>query len=438
MQALHTPRTGTVQTVCTSQDAMAHRFQSIRAQTRALAKPLSAEDCQLQSMPDASPAKWHLAHLTWFFETFILEKYEKNFKPFDASFRVLFNSYYNGVGDKHPRSERGLISRPTLASVLAYRAQVDERVLAVLERFSHDQELMQLVVLGLQHEQQHQELLLTDIKHAFSMNPAQPAYARRWPLSSTAPQPMTWHGYEGGLIAHGFDAARDGSFAFDNEVPRHTAYTAPFEVASRLVTNGDYMAFIDDAGYQRAELWLSMGWDWLQSGQHTLPLYWQANLSGYENFTLQGLVNVDTNTPACHLNYFEADAFARWSGARLPTEFEWECAASKLSKSSGHGNFVESAAFHPIPLQHARAEEPAQLFGDVWEWTQSNYNPYPGYRPWEGLVGEYNGKFMCNQFVLRGGSCATPKSHIRASYRNFFPPDARWQFSGLRLARDAG
>ncbi len=436
-----------LQTAPHSQKPIALHFQRIRMQSEALAQPLSAEDCQLQSMPDASPTKWHLAHLTWFFETFILEKFEANFKPFDASFRVLFNSYYNGIGDKHPRAQRGLISRPTLAGVMAYRKAVDERVLAVLSQYPHDDELARLITLGLHHEQQHQELLLTDIKHALSMNPAtsmSSAYAKRWPLSSIAPQPMTWHGYDGGLVEHGHDAAQDGAFAFDNETPRHKVYLAPFELASRLVTNGDFLAFMADAGYQRPELWLSMGWDWVQAGQHALPLYWRASLSahaGYENFTLQGMVDVDPNTPVCHLNYFEADAYARWStsrwsGARLPTEFEWELAARHI-KTPLNGNFVESTAYHPMPLQHAKSDGPSQLYGDVWEWTQSNYNPYPGYKPWEGLVGEYNGKFMCNQFVLRGGSCATPQSHMRASYRNFFPPDARWQFSGLRLARDA-
>ena len=435
-----------LQTVPQSLPPLVLRFKRIRMQSEALAKPLSAEDCQLQSMPDASPTKWHLAHLTWFFETFVLEKYEANFQPFDASFRVLFNSYYNGIGGKHPRAQRGLISRPTLAGVMAYRKAVDERVLAVLSKHPHDGELAQLITLGLHHEQQHQELLLTDIKHAFSMNPAtsmSSPYAKRWPLSSIAPQPVTWCGYEGGLVEHGFASASDDlahSFAFDNETPRHRTYLAPFQLASRLVTNGDYLAFMADGGYQRPELWLAMGWDWVQAGQHALPLYWHPSLSvhsGYENFTLQGMVEVDPNTPACHLNYFEADAFARWSDARLPTEFEWELAATHI-KTPLTGNFVESTAYHPLPLQNAKSDSPSQMFGDVWEWTQSNYNPYPGYKPWEGLVGEYNGKFMCNQFVLRGGSCATPQSHVRASYRNFFPPDARWQFSGLRLARDAG
>ncbi len=421
---------------------LASEFKKIRSQTEALIRPLSAEDCQLQSMPDASPAKWHLAHITWFFETFILEKFEPDFKPFDTSFRVLFNSYYNGVGNKHPRPQRGLISRPSLDEVLAYRAQVNERILNLLAARGIDPQLAELVTLGLHHEQQHQELLLTDIKHALSFNPQRPAYARRWPLAGIHPQPVRWHRHDGGLMHHGFDETRDGGFAFDNETPRHRVYIAPFELASRLVTNGEMMAFIADGGYQRPELWLAMGWDWVQAGQRCQPLYWQAMGDGvgsgdYINFTLQGMVKVDPNTPVCHLSYFEADAFARWAGARLPTEVEWELAARELpSGSAAGGNFLENAAYHPLPLQEAAQAAPSQMLGDVWEWTQSNYNPYPRYKPWAGLVGEYNGKFMCNQFVLRGGSCATPQSHIRASYRNFFPPDAQWQFSGLRLARD--
>ena len=422
-------------------------FSAVRAQTENLIKPLSTEDCQLQSMPDASPAKWHLAHLTWFFETFILERFEKDFTPFDPGFRVLFNSYYNGVGDKYPRPKRGLISRPSLKEVLDYRTQVNQRILETIAKVDarstpeEQAEFAQLISLGLHHEQQHQELILTDIKHALFFNPGRPVYARRWPLAGTHPQPVSWVAYQGGLVEHGFDAAHDGTFAFDNETPRHRFFVAPFELADRLVTNGEMMAFIRDGGYQRADLWLSMGWDWVQAGQHALPLYWQAGDSaadaGFQNFTLQGLVDVDPNTPVCHLSYFEADAFARWSGARLPTEFEWELAARGLPNNP-QGNFVENAAFHPLPLQENKPGLPMQMFGDVWEWTQSNYNPYPGYKPWEGLVGEYNGKFMCNQFVLRGGSCATPQSHMRASYRNFFPPDAQWQFSGLRLARGTG
>jgi len=423
--------------------ALAQRFRAVREQTEKLVRPLSAEDCQLQSMPDASPAKWHLAHLTWFFETFILERYEKNFKPFDASFRVLFNSYYNGVGDKHPRPQRGLISRPSLQQVKAYRAEVDERVQDVIGRIQAgsrhpaSSELLQLITLGLHHEQQHQELLLTDIKHALSLNPARPAYAGHWPLAGISPQPLHWLSFGGGLLQHGFDPDADGTFAFDNEMPRHKIWLDPFEIGSQLVTNGQMIAFIADGGYRRPELWLSMGWDWVQANAARLPMYWQGQRDNYRNFTLQGLVDVDPNTPVSHLSYFEADAYARWAGARLPTEFEWEFAARAVVAAQGlRGNFVESTAYHPIPLRQHNPAQPAQMFGDVWEWTRSNYNPYPGYKPWEGLVGEYNGKFMCNQLVLRGGSCATPQSHARASYRNFFPPEAQWQFSGLRLARD--
>jgi ergothioneine biosynthesis protein EgtB len=419
---------------------LAQRFQQVRQQTGLLAQPLSAEDCQLQSMPDASPAKWHLAHVTWFFETFVLERFETDFTPFDARFRMLFNSYYNGVGDKYPRASRGLISRPSLQDVRAYRAQVDARVLKLLSKADpvHHNDLAPLVTLGLHHEQQHQELLLTDIKHALSFNPQQPAYTPRQPRAGMDPQPMRWHAYAGGLVSHGFDEPLDGAFAFDNEAPRHRVFIAPFALASRPVSNGDMMAFIADGGYQRPELWLAMGWDWVTAGPHQLPLYWQRNAGDYHHFTLQGLMEVDSNTPVCHLSYFEADAFARWAGARLPTEFEWELAARTLPASGKPpANFAENAAYHPLPQTPSGDDAPAQLLGDVWEWTQSNYNPYPGYQAWEGVVGEYNGKFMCNQFVLRGGSCATPQSHMRASYRNFFPPDAQWQFSGLRLARNA-
>ena len=419
---------------------LAERFSSVRAQTEALAQPLTPEDCQLQSMPDASPTKWHLAHLTWFFETFILEKYERAFKPFDASFRVLFNSYYNGIGDKHPRAERGLISRPSLKDVMAYRANVNERVLSILCKTSAemDTDLIQLVTLGLHHEQQHQELLLTDIKHALSRNPAMPAYARRWPLARIAPQALGWHSYAGGLVELGAESPPLGDFVFDNETPSHSVFVAPFELASRPSTNGEWLAFMADGGYRRPELWLASGWDWVQAGARSMPLYWLSADDGYRNFTLQGVVPIDPNTPACHLSYFEADAFARWSKARLPTEFEWELTANQLQDKHPQGNFVEAAVFHPMAVQRANASEPSQMFGDVWEWTQSNYNPYPGYEPWAGLVGEYNAKFMCNQFVLRGGSCATPQDHIRATYRNFFPPEACWQFSGVRLARNVG
>jgi ergothioneine biosynthesis protein EgtB len=413
---------------------LARAFMDVRQATLALAAPLSPEDCQVQSMPDASPAKWHLAHITWFFETFILEPCEPAFKPFDASFRVLFNSYYQGVGEMHPRAQRGLITRPTLADVLRYRADVDARVLRLLASRADDPALSELVTLGLHHEQQHQELLLTDIKHALSFSPLHKAYAKRWPMTTVRAQPLRWLGFEGGLIEHGFDAALDGAFSFDNEGPRHRAYTAPFELASRPATYGEYLAFIDDGGYRRPELWLSMGWEWVRGGHRSAPLYWRQVDGVWLNHTLQGQVEIDARTPVCHLSYFEADAFARWAGARLPTEVEWELAARSL-RAPQHPNFANRGAYHPLPADDASSNEPLQMFGDVWEWTQSSYGPYPGYRALPGAVGEYNGKFMCNQYVLRGGSCATPAGHVRASYRNFFPPDAQWQFSGVRLAR---
>jgi ergothioneine biosynthesis protein EgtB len=416
--------------------ALAQRFGQVRAQTLALAKDLSPEDCQAQSMPDASPVKWHLAHTTWFFETFILEKYETNFRAHDPQFRVLFNSYYNGIGSKHPRPERGLVTRPGLSEVLSYRTAVEERLLNLLSQNANPR-LLELVNLGLHHEQQHQELILTDFKHLLSRNPALPAYAKRWPLTAVQPQALGWERFAGGLVAMGYSAPSDGDFSFDNESPAHQHHLRPFEMGTRLVTYGEYIEFMEDGGYTRPELWLSLGWDWVQASQRRMPLYWQQRDGRYCNFTLQGLVDIDPHTPICHLSYFEADAYARWAGARLPTEHEWEHAARGVSAQAvGQSNFLESRAYHPLALRQAGSGL-QQMFGDVWEWTQSNYNPYPGFAPAEGAVGEYNGKFMCNQFVLRGGSCVTPRSHVRASYRNFFPPEAQWQFSGLRLARDA-
>jgi ergothioneine biosynthesis protein EgtB len=409
------------------------RFNSVRAQTLALAAPLSAEDCQLQSMPDTSPTKWHLAHTSWFFETFVLERFEPNFKAYDASFKVLLNSYYNGVGELGVRVERGLMSRPSLERVYAYRNAVDERVAALLQTHSSNTAMQELVLLGTHHEQQHQELLLTDIKHAFSRNPALPAYAARWPMVTVHPQPVAWFSLEGGLARVGGASA---PFSFDNEGPAHEVFLRPYEIASRPVTYGDYLAFMQDDGYARPELWLSLGWDWVRAQHAVAPLYWSQHDGVWHNFTLQGLVAIDANTPLPHLNYFEADAFARWAGARLPTEAEWEHAALHLQVPA-KGNFLESNAFHTLPQALAASIHPQQMLGDVWEWTQSSYNAYPGFKAATGAVGEYNGKFMCNQFVLRGGSCVTPMSHIRATYRNFFPPQAQWQFSGLRLARDA-
>jgi ergothioneine biosynthesis protein EgtB len=429
-----------------SPNALQVRYAKVRAQTQRLAAPLSAEDCQAQSMPDASPVKWHLAHVTWFFETFILERFECEFTPFNPAFRVLFNSYYNAVGDKHPRTDRGLLTRPSFNEVLQWRAQVDARMTALLAQ-PMAEEVRHLVELGLQHEQQHQELLLTDIKHLLSCSALQSVYKKAWPLAAVAPGTAAWVAFAGGLADIGHTGA---GFAFDNESPRHRVWLAPYALHSRLVTHGEWLEFMRGGGYGDARWWLSAGWDWVRAQGITAPMYWsqpagaQGPRDGWHSFTLYGQVPIDPHTPMTHISYFEADAYARWraatdsscQGARLPTEAEWEAAvAPQATALQAQGNFVESAALHPMPVARARPGL-VQVLGDVWEWTSSSYQAYPGYQPWEGAVGEYNGKFMVNQYVLRGGSCATPSSHIRASYRNFFPSDARWQFSGLRLARD--
>ena len=410
--------------------ALAARYTAVRRATLALADPLSAEDCALQSMPDASPVKWHLAHTTWFFETFVLVPHVRDYTVFDPAFRVLFNSYYHGVGDRHPRPERGLVSRPDLATVRAYRVHVDAAIEALLAG-PLAATVRNLIELGLQHEQQHQELIVTDVKHLLARNPLRPVYHPRWPLARVQPRPLAWHACEGGLVKVGHQAE---GFAFDNELPAHQVFVAPFELASRPVTHGEYAAFIADGGYRRPELWLSLGWDTVCAQGWEAPLYWERGDRGWRTFTLHGMVDIDDHTPVCHLSYFEADAYARWAGARLPSEFEWELGARDLPVD---GNFAESGALHPMPYAGTRnAQRPIQMFGDVWEWTHSAYAPYPGYRTAPGAVGEYNGKFMCAQYVLRGGSCASPASHLRATYRNFFAPEARWQFSGVRLARD--
>ena len=412
---------------------VAELFRRTRSATENLAAPLSPEDCALQPMPDASPVKWHLAHTSWFFETFILERFVEGYVHFDPSYRVLFNSYYNAVGDKHPRPQRGMISRPGLADVLAYRQHVNEQMHALISRTdTPDDELIDLIILGVNHEEQHQELILTDLKYLLSLNPLKPFYQKNWPLTPITARKPVWHAFQGGVVEAGY--AGD-AFAFDNETPRHKTYVHPFELASHPVTHGDFLAFVEDGGYRRPDLWLSLGWDAVQAHGWEAPLYWEEREEKWHTFTLHGMVPIDPNTPLCHVSYFEADAFARWAGARLPTEFEWELASSNVSVE---GNFVDSNALHPLALRDAPdAPGLAQMFGDVWEWTQSSYAPYPGFKTANGAIGEYNGKFMCNQYVLRGGSCATPKRHIRPTYRNFFPADARWQFSGLRLARDA-
>jgi ergothioneine biosynthesis protein EgtB len=409
---------------------LASRYRAARDRTEHLAAPLSAEDCQVQSMPDASPVKWHLAHTTWFFETFVLAPHAAGYEPFHPSFCYLFNSYYNAVGDRLPRPRRGLMTRPTLDEVYDYRAAVD-RAMGSFLGGSGDlpAEIADVITLGINHEQQHQELILTDVKHALSLNPLRPAYRDDPGDHAAGPAPRArWVEFGGGLREVGHDGR---GFAFDNEGPRHRTYLEPFRVASRPATVGEYLAFLADDGYKRPEFWLSDGWAAVQARGWEAPLYWERVGGAWHAFTLGGLRRLVESEPICHVSYYEADAFARWSGARLPTEAEWEVAAEGVEVA---GNLLESDRLHPRPV--GDSDGLAQVFGDAWEWTQSPYTPYPGSRPASGALGEYNAKFMCNQLVLRGGSCATPASHIRATYRNFFPPDARWQFSGVRLASD--
>ncbi len=410
-------------------------------------------------MADASPIKWHLAHVSWFFETFVLERFETGFQPHHPAFRVLFNSYYHGVGAQHPRAQRGLVTRPGLAEVMAYRQAVDERVLCLLQAPSAWQTpLRALLELGLQHEQQHQELMLADLCHLLSCNPLDPVY--RAPQALAPPQGVSadlrWLNVDGGRVAIGHGG--DG-FAFDNEGPRHDCWLQPYALADRLVTQGEWAAFIADGAYREPRWWLSAGWDWVQAHHIQAPLYWRreggaggGTKASWSRFTLRGRLDLDPQAPVAHISLYEADAFAQWWRAqhpaqppvRLPTEAEWEHAAAQVPlQQLQRGNFVESGALLPLaaPAEEATTAAPAalrQLWGDAWEWTASAYTPYPGYVPWDGAVGEYNGKFMINQYVLRGGSCATPRSHVRNSYRNFFAADARWQFSGVRLARTLG
>jgi ergothioneine biosynthesis protein EgtB len=406
-------------------DDVLARFMRVRRQTLALIHGLASEDMQVQSMPDASPTKWHLAHTAWFFEQFVLGKNPSYQSP-NSAWHYLFNSYYESVGPMHARPQRGLISRPTVDEIRDYRARIDE---AVGELISHgiDAELAARIELGLHHEQQHQELLLTDIKHAFWCNPLHPVYrdvVAVTPAGSSSPMRFL-PGKEGAVdIGH-----RGNGFAYDNETPRHRTWLSPHTIANRLVTNSEYVAFVRDGGYREAGLWLSDGWATVQREGWQRPLYWQEDLSS--EFTLMGIRELEPQAPVCHLSYFEADAFARWAGARLPTEAEWEDAAASLKTT---GNFQESHRFHPVAA--SRGDGLQQMYGDVWEWTSSPYVSYPGFKPLPGALGEYNGKFMNGQWVLRGGSCATPSEHIRASYRNFFPPHARWQFAGIRLGQD--
>ena len=413
--------------------SLAERYRTVRQRTERLCDPLETEDYVIQTVTDVSPTRWHLAHVSWFFETFILKPYLPGYAPLDPRYAYLFNSYYVQAGERHARHQRGFLSRPTVAQVYAYRAYVDEHMQTLLATASAEtlRELTPLVEIGLHHEQQHQELLLTDIKHVFSVNPLYPVYRPRKPAAVAAVPTLAWVDFDEGLYEIGSEG--DGFF-YDNEGPRHRFFLNAYRLANRLVTNAEYLAFMDDDGYATPELWLSMGWAAREEHGWTAPAYWEKRDGQWMHFTLSGLREVDPDEPVCHVSYFEADAYARWAGARLPTEHEWEVAARTASI---RGNFVEDAHFHPVAARASTDDAPLlQVYGDVGEWTRSPYAPYPGYEPAPGALGEYNGKFMCNQFVLRGGSCATSGTHIRPTYRNFFPPDARWQFMGIRLAKD--
>jgi ergothioneine biosynthesis protein EgtB len=409
------------------------RYGEVRAATMGLAAPLSPEDQLVQSMPDASPTKWHLAHTTWFFETFLLSRFVPGYRAVDERYAYLFNSYYEAVGPRQPRPQRGAMTRPSLDEVRAYRETIDERMEALLDARLDGGEVRDRVELGLQHEQQHQELILTDIHHALWSNPLRPAYApgprRAGAGAAGRPGAEGWVSHPGGLVEIGHDGT---AFSFDNERPRHRSFLEPFQLARRAVTAGEYLRFVEDGGYRRPDLWLSDGWAAIQQHGWTAPLYWSRGGDGWSDFTLAAAQPLDLDAPVSHVSYYEAEAFARWAGARLPTEGEWETLAAACPLD---GNFVESGVRAPQPAPEAADTVPSQMFGDVWEWTASAYLPYPRFRPLEGELGEYNGKFMSGQMVLRGGSCFTPRTHIRATYRNFFPPAARWQMSGLRLAR---
>ncbi|HUC36328.1 MAG TPA: ergothioneine biosynthesis protein EgtB [Acidimicrobiales bacterium] len=411
-------------------ETLRERYRLVRELTEALAAPLSPEDQTVQSMPDVSPTKWHRAHVSWFFETFLLRKDLPGYRAFHPVYEYLFNSYYEGVGDRYPRPRRGVVSRPGVGEVTAYRSHVDDAMDRLLDRALRP-ETEDLVELGINHEQQHQELVLMDIKHVLSCNPIQPAYTKLEAVEPKASPPAELIESDGGMVEVGHD---DGGFAFDNESPRHGVLLAPFALDARPVTCGDWMAFIDDAGYRRPELWLSDGWATVCAEGWEAPEYWSWIDDRWWSFTLGGPKHVDPAEPVCHVSYYEADAFARWARARLPTEAEWEAAAATTTDADAQSgfNFLDLSVLHPRPV---KARSP--LFGEVWQWTSSSYGPYPGFRPAAGAVGEYNGKFMVNQYVLRGGCCVTPPGHVRATYRNFFPPGARWAFSGLRLAHDA-
>ncbi len=454
----HTDRELDIEVEYAREQDLTAEFARVREQSETLCEPLAVEDFGVQPMNDASPPKWHLAHTSWFFETFLLKPFQSDYEVFHPRFEYLYNSYYNGVGDPFPRQRRGLLSRPTVREIYAYRRYVDDAMMSLLS--STDAQVTGRIELGLNHEQQHQELLLTDVKYNLGHNPLYPAYRDDLTVSGAVAETTN-------LTFSSFSAAKAkvwigarGGFCFDNELPRHEALVPPFALADRVVTNAEYLEFIEDAGYQRPELWLSDGWNWLLQRrsvvQHDLlctPLYWVKPDEKWLEYRLGGLAKLEMAAPVTHVCYYEADAYARWAGYRLATEQEWETAAQEVrgvQKSPlspertvdidhdvpEYGNFVESHTLHPVPSRPASKKTCTQLFGDVWEWTASPYTAYPGYRPQAGTRGEYNGKFMSNQLVLRGGSCVTPRNHIRASYRNFFYPQDRWQFSGIRLAHD--
>ncbi len=456
-------RSPAAQRTSQAEDLLA-RYRDVRDFSKLLTRDLEPEDCVVQSMPDVSPTKWHLAHTSWFFETFVLKTWLKNYRPAIPEYGFLFNSYYNAAGSMHRRDLRGLISRPTVAESFRYRENIDRALEDLVSSASEEllREMESILVLGMNHEQQHQELLLTDIKHVLAQNPLHPVFRKRAEDKPAAVAPIKFVQFEETIATIGHDG---NGFSYDNESPRHRALVPAFSLATRLVTCGEYLRFIAEEGYRHSEFWLSLGWMTVNEQRWEAPLYWEKQDGEWWHFTLSGFRRVDENEPVTHVSYFEADAFASWAGARLPTEFEWERVAQEQAVA---GNFVELERFHPAPsstvipseaegsrrsylkasaegsLDSARddlAKGPSgtnlkQLFGDVWEWTRSSYSPYPGYRAERGVLGEYNGKFMCNQYVLRGGSCATSRSHIRATYRNFFQPEKRWQFTGIRLARD--
>lgn len=411
---------------------MLEAYRRVRAGTEDLCRPLAIEDYVVQSMPDVSPTRWHIAHTSWFFETFVLTPGLEGYRPFREEFKFLFNSYYNSVGPMHGRPDRGLLTRPTVEEITEYRAHVDRGMEALLSSAGEDQvaRYSPVIVLGLNHVQQHQELLLTDIKHVFFQNPLYPTYRDLNPGREAEVAGLEWIAYPEGLREIGHPG---NGFAFDNETPRYRVFVNAFQLADRLITNGEYLEFMAAGGYENPTPWLSDGWYAVKENGWKAPLYWVGKDGGWHEFTLGGLRELRPTEPVAHLSLYEADAFARWAGARLATEAEWEVAAEDVSLG---GNLLETDHLHPIPLVEPASGRPRQLIGDVWEWTRSAYQPYPGYKPVEGALGEYNGKFMSSQMVLRGGSCLTPGTHIRKTYRNFYPPNARWQVTGLRLAKD--